>query len=84
MALDELEDIVKRVDNLTYEEQLSLIEHLTRKIREAKNGSRPRLKWSDMVGSVPYPLTGEDAQAWVTRTRQEDQAHRDSLIERGE
>lgn len=32
----------------------------------------PRPRWMDVAGVAPYPLTGEDAQDWVSRTRQED------------
>jgi hypothetical protein len=31
-------------------------------------GPRPR-SWREIRGSVPYPLCGEDAQAWVSRSR---------------
>ncbi len=31
----------------------------------------PRPRWMDAAGVAPHPLTGEDAQAWVSRTRQE-------------
>jgi hypothetical protein len=40
--------------------------HLPETISEA--GVSPR-RWLDVAGSAPYPLFGEDAQAWVSRTR---------------
>jgi hypothetical protein len=36
-----------------------------------KSESTPKLNWLDIAGIAPYPLLGEDAQEWVSRTRQE-------------
>ena len=33
--------------------------------------SPPRRSWREIRGSVPYPMCGEDAQAWISRTRRE-------------
>jgi hypothetical protein len=41
--------------------------------------SRGRRAWRDIRGCVTYPLLGEDAQAWMTRTHREGDASRDSL-----
>lgn len=41
--------------------------HLPETVSEA--GAAPR-RWLDVAGSTAYPLLGEDAQAWVNRTRQ--------------
>jgi hypothetical protein len=39
---------------------------------EAQSETPPRRRfWCEVRGSVPYPLCGEDAQAWVSRTRHE-------------
>jgi hypothetical protein len=40
-------------------------------------GSPRRRAWREIRGSVQYPLCGEDAQAWVTRTRRESDEHRE-------
>ena len=37
----------------------------------------PGRKWSEVRGSVEHPLFGEDAQAWVSRTRAESDDHRE-------
>ncbi len=33
--------------------------------------------WQDVAGLAPYPLTGEDAQDWVSRTRKEGDEERE-------
>ncbi len=42
------------------------------------NENRP--SWSDAAGMFDYPLVGEDAQAWVTRTRREGDEHRERVL----
>jgi len=56
---------------LSPEEQLALIARLAEQLRQAEASAHPRPRWEDYAGSAPYPLCGEDAQSWVTRTRQE-------------
>jgi hypothetical protein len=41
-----------------------------RLIEQARRKAKPVRRWLDALGRAPYPLVGEDAQAWVTRTRQ--------------
>ena len=65
-----IEELLQQARKLTPEEQLQLVASLVNTIREqytTKSGSR----WSDVRGTAPYPLAGEDAQEWVSRTRQE-------------
>lgn len=38
--------------------------------------------WSEIAGVATYPLTGEDAQAWVTRTRREGDEYRERALRR--
>jgi hypothetical protein len=40
------------------------------------NQLSPRRKWGEIAGTAPYPLVGEDAQVWVSRTRLEDDQER--------
>jgi len=40
----------------------------------------PGRKWSEIAGIVPYPMFGEDAQEWVTRTRRESDEHRERVL----
>ncbi len=75
MASKELDELVQKAEVLTPDEQLLLIARLVEKLREDQQVSRPRRKWHEICGSVPYPLLGEDAQDWVSRTRQEWDHH---------
>lgn len=55
--------------------------------RTAVENSLPRTahagrSWSEIAGAAEYPLTGEDAQAWVTRTRREGDEHRERALHR--
>ncbi len=36
--------------------------------------------WSEIAGAAEYPLTGEDTQAWVTRTRRKGDEHRERAL----
>ena len=38
--------------------------------------------WSEIEGAATFPLAGEDAQAWVTRTRREGDEHRERMLRR--
>ena len=71
MASKELDELVKRAESLAVDEQLVLIAHLAAKVRETYHVPDPRRQWREICGSAPYPLLGEDAQAWVSRTRRE-------------
>jgi Protein of unknown function (DUF2281) len=37
-------------------------------------------KWQMVCGQAPYPLAGEDAQNWVSRTRQDGDNHREQAL----
>jgi hypothetical protein len=69
-----LQQIIEQVDNLTLDEQVELKQYLEE--RTQAQGRLPRVtrrrKWSELAGIAPYPLTGEDAQTWVNRTRAEE------------
>ena len=38
--------------------------------------------WSEAEGMFSYPIMGEDAQEWVTRTRREGDEHRERQLHR--
>ena len=76
---DALVEILQRAETLTPEDQLYLAAHLVEKARQAYLASRPRRRWREICGVAPYPLVGEDAQAWVSRTRRESDDHRERL-----
>lgn len=59
-------------------EQKQLAESILQHLAAGTQSTAPRRRsWSEIRGSVPYPLCGEDAQAWVCRTRQESDDQRE-------
>jgi hypothetical protein len=74
----DLSQIVKQTETLSGDEQLALAMLLIERVRRTAIATAPQHRWLDMIGAAPYPLVGEDAQAWVTRTRSEDEAERES------
>lgn len=42
--------------------------------------AQPGRAWSEIEGAATFPMVGEDAQAWVTRTRREGDEHRERVL----
>ncbi|KOR36610.1 hypothetical protein AM228_11670 [Planktothricoides sp. SR001] len=77
-----LAQVLREIEQLNPEEQLEVISHATKLVkRQTVTHKKPQRKWLDIAGNAPYPMLGEDAQEWVTRTRSEAQQHRDRLLE---
>ncbi len=78
MSAQLLELLTEQSEHLTADEQLMLAMRLIERVRQgAPAQPKPQQsKWSDMQGVFVQPLVGEDAQAWVTRTRQEGDERR--------
>ena len=83
MTSTALAEIIRRAEALSPDEQLQLIEHLATKVRLAYASPHQGRDWLEAEGIAPYPLVGEDAQAWVSRTRREGDERRERLL-RGE
>jgi hypothetical protein len=83
--LHELEDVPEPVLN----EVLDFARFLRAKLR-AEGGReaaapRPagkRRQWRELKGLLPFPICGEDAQAWVSRSRRESDERR--VLSRGQ
>ncbi len=73
------DDILNQTRRLTPDEQLRLIAYLSEQTRLARTqeSTEPK-RWEDMRGAAPYPLIAEDAQEWVSTSRQQDDSHRSS------
>ncbi len=71
MSAQLLDRIMLETRDLSPQEQLKLAAHLLEQASYALPAQTPRHKWSEIAGIAPYPLAGEDAQAWVSRNRQE-------------
>jgi len=75
-----LEKVLSEIEELTPEEQLMVMSRLLESVKKHLSQTKPKAKWSDLKGMAPYPLFGEDAQEWVSRTRREGDEHRESLF----
>lgn len=76
MARQIMRELKEKADTLSIDEELELIDHLVHKIRTTHGGLPPRRKWSEICGTAPHPLAGEDAQAWVKQNRRESDSQR--------
>ncbi len=79
-----LDDLIERAQSLTIEEQLRLAAYLVQRVVEVSPLLLPqplkiakrRRKWREIRGLARPSLLGEDAQAWISRTRREADGHR--------
>jgi hypothetical protein len=73
-----LDNVLKQIEQLAPEERLELIQKVAEGLEPKTTSAKP--KWADLRGMAPYSLMGEDAQAWVSRTRRESDDHRDTVL----
>jgi len=69
MSTATLRHLIEQTETLTLDEQLRLATHLVERAHKAHPMAARRRKWREIFGLVPYPVAGEDAQAWVSQTR---------------
>lgn len=72
-----VETLVRQTETLSIEDQLLLMARLAETMRQQWRPIAARRKWHEIRGIVPSPMMGEDAQAWVSRTRQEGDQQRE-------
>ena len=79
MSVELIDLLTEQSAQLTADEQLMLAMRLIDRVRQgAATQPKPsQRKWRDLQGAFAYRLTGEDAQTWVTRTRQEGDKRRE-------
>jgi hypothetical protein len=68
-----LEQVAALAAQLPPQDRRKLAERL---LADQSTPTVTRLRWADLKGLFPYPLCGEDAQAWVSRTRAEADVQR--------
>jgi hypothetical protein len=81
MIAQSIENVLKQAARLTPAERLTLASRLIEGVKQeipVKN-EKP-LKWRHLRGMLPDPAFGEDAQAYISRTRREDTAQRDRQL----
>ena len=70
-----LETVIQQVEQLPVDEQLQLLARLAERLRQQyPTAAAPSYPWMSLRGLATYPYLGEDAQAWVSRSRQESDA----------
>lgn len=77
MSTATLTYLIQQTESLTVDEQLRLATHLVERARKVYPTTALRRKWREIFGRVPYPLVGEDAQAWVSQTRRQADEQRE-------
>ena len=85
MSAQLLEMLLQQAGQLTPDEQLLLATRLIERARQAATTAaapRRRRKWREIRGLAKPSLFGEDAQAFISRTRREDTEHRERMLKR--
>lgn len=63
-----LQDVLRQAEQLTPEERLELIRQVAQGLKTLEAIAKPKTQWADLKELAPYPMMGEDAQAWISRT----------------
>lgn len=69
MSISAVLEIARQAETLSPEDQLYLIVLLAGKAQRAYRSNGHGRQWREIRGAAPYPLVGENAQAWVSRGR---------------
>jgi len=84
MESQKLEQLIKQSERLTSSERLILVQHLIAKVQKEIPEKKISRKWSELIGIIPYPALNEDAQTYISRSREYDNTHRAQIIRDGE
>lgn len=77
MSAEVLDEVLEKINLLDPKEKQQVMTVLSGKEPKCESQeTSPHLKWADLVGILPYPAFGEDAQEYITRSRQEDDENR--------
>ena len=71
MAAQDYDRVLREVEALNPDDQRRLIQDISDRLRTRREPGKKRPRLEDLAGTAPYPLCGEDAQTWVSRTRDE-------------
>jgi hypothetical protein len=70
-AADNLEKIESQIMSLPVSEQIHLIERIAKRVRSVQTKSEITLNWNDLYGTGKGIWSGDDAQDYVIRAREE-------------
>ncbi len=82
MSAQLLEKLIQETDGLSVQEKLRLAAYLVENASLDLPPPSRRRKWREIRGMARPSLFGEDAQAWVSRTRREADEERERLLKR--
>jgi hypothetical protein len=71
MSTGEYARVLGEAEHLSPDEQRELVEALLRRLRTRRESAEGVPRIEDLAGTAPDPLCGEDAQAYVSRSRKE-------------
>ena len=80
MTSQSLDQLLQRAARLTPSERLLLASRLIQGVRNEMPSRQSQRKWKDAAGLLQYPALGEDAQAYISRSRRADDSHRAQVI----
>ncbi len=80
MTTNALTELIEKADALTPEEQWQLANHLVERALRQMPGAKSHRQWEDLIGLLPYPALGEDAQTYISRTRREGDERREQAL----
>jgi hypothetical protein len=70
-----IERVLSEIDQLTLVEQMQVLEHLVKQMKQSVEAvavtQKPKYKVTDFYGIAPNLLEGIDAQKWVNQLRDE-------------
>ena len=72
-----LSEVAALAAQLSPPERQGLAKTILQELASAQQQEKPRRLWREIRGIVPCPLFGEDAQAWVSRTRSDSDEQRE-------
>lgn len=75
-----LQELIEKADRLPTEEQWQLANHLVERVLRQRPQVKSYHQWEDLIGLLPYPALGEDAQTYISRTRREGDEHRERAL----
>jgi hypothetical protein len=70
-TLNKLDKIESQIMNLPVSEQIHLIERIARRVRSVQTKSGIALNWNDLYGMGKRIWSGDDAQDYVNRARED-------------
>ena len=74
--MDDIDELLERIITLPLDAQLDLAARIIERAGNECRRPDDQPRWSDLAGIVAEPFFGEDAQAYISRTRRESDERR--------